>query len=298
MADREPVDLLGFLPPKIYTELMNVIKTDNLDRFKAIFESEAQPLHPEDIYLGFPLLFMAAGCGKDQHYFSPKIIEYLVEEKGADINRMALRTKAEEYSRAYIREIEFNRHANQYEVDQDHVYTTILMNLVLEGNIPACNFFYNHGADLYQTTFDEGDQPVEGETVLILAENKLVQLDTELRNATQENMWFDGHPDYLTKERMKVARGIKWLRYITVDENIPRHVAFWQNRARLREVLRGAPGVGRLETEHVMKFLPKPAKFQKPSNINLRKINATLFEGGRATRKRKQRKQRKTRSHK
>ena len=297
MADREPVELMDLLERDLQNELYQVLSEDTLDRFKAIFESEEQPLHPEDTLYGLPLLFLAAGCGKRQNSFSPKSIQYLVEEKGADVGRLAEQTKAEKYSSAYYFEREYNRHANDYFQWEDHVYCSLLMNMALEGNIWACNYFYNHGADDQQITFNEWDAPIEGETALVLAERKLMELDSFIRLAVEDNIWLEGSPTYLTKERLKVARGLKWLRYITVDENIPKLQASWQNRSRLRHVLRGAPHTGRLEAEYMMKFLPKPAKFQKPSNINLRKINTTLFEGGR-TRKRKQRKQRKTRSAK
>ena len=79
MAEREPVELLYFLSPEIYTELETVLAEDNLVRFKAIFESEEQPLNPEDTLWTLPLLFIAAGCGDRNTYYSPKIVEYLVE---------------------------------------------------------------------------------------------------------------------------------------------------------------------------------------------------------------------------
>ena len=297
MADREPVELHEVLERDLENELYHVISDDTIDRFKAIFESEEQPLHPEDTLHGLPLLFLAAGCGKHQTSFSPKIIEYLVEDQGADVNRLSQHTKAEKHSRAYFFEREYNRHANDYFQWEDHVFCSLLMNMALEGNIWACNYFYNHGADEEQITFTEWDAPVEGETALVLAERKLTELDSFIEFGVRENIWLNASPEDLTKERIKVARGLKWLRYISIDENIPKLQASWQNRRRLREVLRGAPRTGRLEAEYMMSFLPKPAKFQKPSNINLRKINTTLFEGGR-TRKRKQRKQRKTRSAK
>jgi hypothetical protein len=297
MAQREPLELTDLLPAAECDALYALIQRDNDMQFRNVFESEEQPLHPEDTLFDMPLLFIAAGCGKRDTWFSPLILEYLVDEKGADVNRMALNTKAENYSRAYSFEWDFNDNTGQSWLDEDHAYTTVLMNLVLEGRIPACNYLYNHGADLEIETLDEWETPVQGETALKLAERKLLNLDTSMRNGIEDNIWFNGHPNYLAKERVKVARGLKWLRYITVDENIPKLQASWQNRARLRHVLRGAPGVGRLEANYMMSFLPKPAKFQKPSNINLRKINTTLFEGGRATRKRtKQCKQRKTRS--
>ena len=307
MAQREPLELSDLLTAEQCNTLYDFLEKDNDGQFRNVFESEEQPLHPEDTLFGLPLLFIAAGCGKRQDWFSPKILEYLVDEKGADVNRMAENTKAEKYSRAYSFEYEdeerYNDDDHRYYrtgrtiLVEDHVFTTVLMNLVLEGRIPACNYLYNHGADLEIETLDEWETPVQGETVLKLAERKLTELDSSLRFGVEDNIWLEGGPNYLSLERVKVARGLKWLRYITVDENIPRHAAFWQNRARLRQVLRGAPGIGRLEANYILKFVPKPAKFQKPSNINLRKINTTLFEGGRATRKRtKQCKQRKTRS--
>jgi hypothetical protein len=307
MATREPLELSDLLTAEQCNALYELIERDNDGQFRNVFESKDQPLHPEDTLFGLPLLFIAAGCGKRDNWFSPAILEYLVDEKGADIHRMALNTKAEKYSRAYsfeyVDEERYNDEDQRYYrtgrtiLVEDHVFTTVLMNLVLEGRIPACNYLYNHGADLSQVTFDDWNQAIEGETALQLAERKLTELDSSLRFGVEDNIWLGGGPEYLTKERIKVARGLKWLRYITVDQNIPRHAAFWQNRARLRHVLRSAPGIGRLEANYMMKFVPKPAKFQKPSNINLRKINTTLFEGGRATRKRKQqRKQRKTRS--
>lgn len=293
MAQREPLELTDLLPAAECDALYALIQTDNDMQFRNVFESEEQPLHPEDTLFGLPLLFVAAGCGKRDDWFSPLILEYLVDEKGADVNRLALGTKAQKYSTAY-------RFWYDYEdgvMEEDPVYTTVLMNFVLEGRIPACNYLYDHGANLEIETLDEWETPVQGETALQLAERKLTELDSSLRFGIEDNFWFEGGPEYLTKERLKVARGLKWLRYITVDENIPKLQASWQNRARLHQVLRGAPGVGRLEANYMMSFLPKPAKFQKPSNINLRKINTTLFEGGRATRKRKQQsKQRKTRN--
>ena len=297
MADREPVELIDLLDRAVCDELYRVISEDTVDRFKAIFESEQQPLHPEDTLHGLPLLFLAAGCGKRQNTFSPKIIEYLVDDQGADVGRLAEQTKAEKYSRAYFFEREYNRHANDYFQWEDHVFCSLLMNMALEGNIWACNYFYNHGADEEQITFTEWDVPVEGETAIALAERKLTELDSFIQFGVEENIWLNSSPEDLTKERIKVSRGLKWLRYISVDENIPKLHASWQNRARFRQVLRGAPQIGRLEADYIMKFLPKPAKFQKPTNSNLRKINTTLFEGGR-TRNRNQRKQRKTRSAK
>ena len=289
MAEREPVEIMDLLTLEEYTHLEDVIEQDNIDVFKIIFESEEQPLHPEDTLWDYPLLFIAAGCRKHNHYYSPQIVEYLVE-KGADVNRMAIRGKAEEYSTAYRRFVDPDDNIDEI----DHVHTSILMNLAMEGNINAMNYFYNHGADLYQETTDEWDGSIQGETALVLAERKLIDMDEAIHWGVTDNFWMRGTPNYLTKERIKVARAIKWLRWISVDENIPKVQASWQNRARLRQVLRGAPHTGRLETDYMMSFLPKPAKFQKPSNINLRKINTTLFQGGR-TRKQKQRKQRKTR---
>jgi hypothetical protein len=292
MADRDADEISTLLQPERYIALEEALKTDAIDVFKTFFETEDTPLNPDDFLFQIPLLFIAAGCRKGDTHYSKSCVEYLVE-KGAFIDRHSIGTKAEKYSSAY----QFWYDYNDGQLEEIHVYTTVLMNLVLEGNIEACNFFYQHGAHLDLETLDDWQVPIEGETVLQLAERKLTELDSSIIFGVEDNIWLEGGPEHLTKERIKVARGLKWLRYITVDENIPRHVAFWQNRARLRQVLRGAPGIGRLEANYMMSFLPKPAKFQKPSNINLRKINTSLFEGGRATRKRRQqRKQRKTRS--
>jgi len=267
MAGPQPIEI-RFTPENI-ARIERALLVDDLDDFRMYFEDDLNPIGPDDTLDEVPLLFIATGSRKRDRHYSPRITRYLLEH-GADMDAEALNMKAEEYSAIYYRDIEFDRVLGQYVPVEDHVMTSVVANLAVMGNIDGLKLFDEFGA-----YFAEDDEFIE--SPLRLAENKLLQLDADIEGIRQdEEAYWLGNIHEHTKERVKIARTLKWLRYITTEENVKKAHYSHKNIARFERVLKGAPVFGsNLERKAFMNFLKKPAMFTMGP-----KINTSLFEGG------------------
>jgi hypothetical protein len=280
------------LSPAQTKKLLSAIVNDRLDTFREIVEqNRLRPMDTIDSLThdrnehDMPILFMAAGCGNayghpSQHY-SKHIVEYLVEN-GADVNAMAKTTAASVYSR----EFDTQRHRA---IISD-VYTTVFMNLAINGRVAAMKYFIKHGADVNkETEMDEIDPStgermiIAGETAVDLCAYAIERLDNLIPYQPNNKMIF-------IKDRNNALRGYEFLKGIDVRERVKEPFASTKNYGRANYVFQSAPGVGPLEKKYMLKFLRKPATFKMPRNHELKRINTDLFKGGSTRRRRRTRK--------
>lgn len=297
MAAREPVVLEDVLTPEQIQELRQAIEADDLEAFRTLFESEEFPLLPEDVLEEYPLTFYALGAPRLFGFeYRPKIFMYLLDN-GADLNYMSMGTIAGTLSVGFF-------------WDEDFVvdfYTTLAMNAAVLGNLPVLKLLYERGADLEIRVETEQYEPIPNENIQVLVERALEELDNHIQGTIsllegykREGLPYNDLNERLNtklKKRIELLRVLKWVRYITVDTNIPTAVSKKQYAA-FRNVLRKRAPLGRLEENYMASFLHKPAKFKvQPTEVGLKHVNTSLFQGGK-TRKRRARKQRKTRGRK
>ena len=315
MADREPVFLEEVLTPEQIQELKQAVAGDNLEAFRTFFESEEFPLLPEDELEEIPLTFYALGAHQNSTWdktiqYRPTIFMYLLDH-GADLNFFSERTIA-------------SRLSNEYFWDEDfinEVYTSLAANAAVLGNLTVLKLLYDRGADLTrpsQRQVNDEILDIPDETISYFVSKQLEQVDRDIKFRTNllqsylqtqaQGIGLTGQIDRIIpevkkelndsiKERIALARVYRWIHYITTEENIPAYRTTARNRKAYQNVLLRAPGLGRLEKQYMMSFVPKPAKFAVYPEHGFKRVNTTLFQGGK-TRKRKQRKQRKTKGRK
>lgn len=298
--DPVPIETI-FTEPEQHEKFYTAILRNDIETFKTMFEEN--DLQPEDTIDGLPLTFYAINAHRFQGlpFLSVDVFLFLVEQ-GADLNYRSLQTLAATYSREF-------HSLDDADVD---VYTTLAMNAAVKGDLDLLIFLYNQGADLTILTETEAMVPIPGEDALRLAEKRLEDLDRSIHNsmaylkAVKENPALGRREkeEYISqteeslngysKDRISIMRVLKWLRNITVNTNIPSAVTKKQYSA-YRNVLSKKLPLGNLELNAFSKFIPKPAKFRMPRNLN--RVNTTLFQGGRKKTRRTAQKKRKTRSN-
>jgi len=310
MADREPIQIEDVLNPEQLEEFKQAIQNDNVEAFRTFFESEEFPLLPEDGYEDIPLTFYTLGAHENSDWatdiqYRPNLFLYLLNH-GADLNIISGHTRASRLSSRYFWDEDFI----------DDVYTSLPANAAVLGNLDVLKLLYERGADFSILAEDMAWESIPGETVEYFAERQLEQLDSGipyriLSVDTYEQMKSRGQSTVVhgknmlqstkedlekaIKQRIQLMRVLRWIRYITTEENIPAYKTTTKNIKAYANVLLRAPGLGKLEKKYMMSFVPKPAKFAVYPEHGFKRVNTTLFEGGR-TRKRKQRKHRKTKS--
>jgi hypothetical protein len=323
MADREPVDLEDVLTPEQLEELNQAIRDDNVEAFRTFFESKEFPLLPEDQLEEVPLTFYVLGANRDSNLsiYRPNIFKYLLDH-GANVDFLSSKTRASSMSEVYFLELD-----DDFEID---TWTSLAANAAVLGNLDALKLLYEYGADfslLPEKEAADGWESIPGETIQYFVEKKLIALDRSIESyngvvsrlektvAAKPNN--NSAKQYLAQykktleaniqERIKIARVLRWIRYITTEENIPAYRTTARNRKAYANVLLRAPGLGRLEKNYLMSFVPKPVKFavvpehglkrintslfQEPPENGLKRVNTSLFQGGK-TRRRRARKMR------
>jgi hypothetical protein len=312
MADREPVTLEDVLTPEQLEEFKQAIEDDNAEVFRTFFESKEFPLLPEDEFQEIPLTFYVLGAHHENGYriyssYRPNIFKYLLDH-GANLDFLSGNTVASQLSETFFP-------GDDFIID---VWTTLAANAAVLGNVPALKLLYERGADfsiLPEKEVEDGWESIPGETIQYFVEKKLDKLNDDIK------LHMDMIPAYerwqaqgiavhgglnlvaqakqrlneLLKQRIELARVLRWIRYITTEENIPAYRTTAKNRKAYANVLLRAPGLGRLEKNYLMSFVPKPAKFAVYPEHGLKRVNTSLFQGGK-TRRRRARKMRSRRN--
>lgn len=268
----QPRELTTLLSDDDISNLYTALTTSDTDTFRRYYETHR--LSPSDRIRGAPLLFIASGSIKTAQHFSFNIVDFLIQ-KGVDLNEMVPNMEAETLSAAY------DTGWNQQGWFEDHVNTSVAMNLAVKGDLGNLSYIYYEGASFDLTT-------VVGETIFDLTQKQIEHLDNTIEwlNNLPPDTFTGMDINAVTKQRAKVGQVYRWLNQITLDRNIGYQVSR-KNRQALSQVLKGAPVFkSDLERKYFMNFAPKPAKFAiQPTEIGLKHVNTTLFQGG--TRRRK-----------
>jgi hypothetical protein len=319
MADREPVTLEDVLTPEQLEEFKQAIEDDNVEVFRTFFESKEFPLLPEDEFKEIPLTFYVLGAHSENDYrvkssYRPNIFKYLLDH-GANLDFLTGNTVVSLLSETFFP-------GDDFTID---VWTTLAANAAVLGNLPALKLLYERGADfsiLPEKEVEDGWESIPGETIQYFVEKKLGKLNDDIKLRMEmipayERWQAQGHTVYgglnlvketkerlneFIKQRIELARVLRWIRYITTEENIPAYRTTARNRKAYANVLLRAPGLGRLEKNYLMSFVPKPAKFavvpehglkrvntslfQEPPENGLKRVNTSLFQGGKTRRRR------------
>jgi hypothetical protein len=317
MADREPVDIEDVLTPEKLEEFKQAIRDDNVEVFRTFFESEEFPLLPEDEFEEVPLTFYTLGAHQSSDWardlqYRPSIFMYLLNH-GAELNYLSGKTVASRLSKEYFWDEDF----------VNEVYTSLAANAAVLGNLEVLKLLHERGADFYTLAENDTFEPIPGETIEYFAESQLGRIDNDIPYRisildTYEGKKARGHStvvygknmiqnskealDKAIQKRIEIARVLRWIRYITTEENIPAYRTTARNRKAYANVLLRAPGLGKLEKKYMMSFVPKPAKFavvpehglkrvntslfQEPPENGLKRVNTGLFQGGKTRRRR------------
>jgi hypothetical protein len=301
---REPIPVETIFSQEQLAEFDTAIRSNDVETFKRLFEENA--LQPEDNIDGMPLTFYTIDCNRfvGLPFLSIDVLAYLLEQ-GGNINYMSLNTLAARYSSIFFS-------LNDGDVD---AYTTLAMNAAVKGDLDLLVFLYNEGADLDMLALDEDGNEIPGEDIVYFTRRRLEELDRDIQGIMGLENVYKRNPrltnaqkqDYISrsintaqrysKDRIKVARVLKWLLNITTERNIPTAVTKQQHNA-FKKVLNKRVQLGNLELNAFSKFLAKPSTFAiPPTEVGLKHVNTSLFQGGKKTRRRAQKK-RKTRKSK
>ena len=86
--------------------------------------------------------------------------------------------------------------------------------------------------------------------------------------------------------RLKAALNIPSI----TQNNLKKPVTSLRNYKRYEQVLKGAPRIGRMERNRMLSYLRKPTFKVAPTEVGLKHVNSSLFQGGRKTRKQRKQK--------